>query len=419
MKNFYTAALFFLGLGLSQAQVYDTGSLVFMKDVSNNGVAVGSLGGSHVLWTVNSGTISLGEIQSGQASGMTNVSSDGRYVSGTMTNPNTGVDEMARYDTTTQTWTYLGTISAGSESSAWGMTSDGSTVVGLGLLESYLGNAVKWSQTTGFVTIGSTVSGSSSRANAISDDGTIVAGWQDDDYGDRFGVYWKDGVQTYIKDNNGDLVGEVANMTPDGKTMVGTNLERPYIWNETTGYTEFIHDNPMYEGGASAISDDGKTVIGFFREWGTGALSGEGFIWNQEKGRINLNEYVTSLGLDDLGMTFALPMAISPNGKYIVGIGRIDNDYQGFVIDLSAVLATKDVAMSKTKIYPNPVGNFLQITNSEKITGVEIYNMAGQKVLSTAKISKDGLNVSTLTKGTYVVKVKNATSAESIKMLKK
>ena len=45
--------------------------------------------------------------------------------------------------------------------------------------------------------------------------------------------------------------------------------------------------------------------------------------------------------------------------------------------------------------------------------------MVGQKVLVVTEISKDGLDVSKLAKGAYVVKVKTGNQVESVKLLKK
>lgn len=420
MKNFYTAVLFCAGLNVAQAQTFDTGSVVFMNDVSNNGVAVGIVAATHIMWTEASGTNSIGVLASGEVSGMTSISSDAKYISGTMTNPATGVDVMAHYDVAAQTWNYVGNVPSNQPSSAWGMTSDGSTVVGLGERGNYVGHAIKWSQASGLVDLGSTVPGRSSRANGINDDGSIVVGWQDDDYGDRFGVYWKNGVQTYLKDQNGDYVGEVSSVTPDGKTMIGNNWDKPYIWTEADGYTEVVNANPMLDGSSTAISDDGKTVIGYFREWGTGAFSGRGFIWTKETGPLDLNGYIQNLGLDDLGITFSLPLGISPNGKYIVGIGQTADDLRGFVIKLPGALGTDGVnSTPKFSVYPNPVRNVLHLSNTDKITGIELYNMAGQQILAAQKVSKIGLDVSKLEKGSYVLKIKTATETESIKVLKK
>lgn len=425
MKNFYTAALFFVGLSLTQAQVFDTGSSAQMTDVSDNGVAVGNVANAfHIKWTEAEGTVSIGELVSGDfISGWTNVSTNGQYISGTMTNPDTGSDEMARYDVNTETWKFLGGLTSSSDltfSSSWGMTSDGQTVVGLAWVNGAEAHGVKWNEATGMVDLGSTVPERSSRANSINDDGTIIVGWQDDDYGDRLGVYWKNGTQVALTDDNGNPTGEAMGVTPDGKTIVGFTFDNPFIWNETEGYTSITHPDPDYSGGAAGVTDDGKTVVGYFRPWNGPAVLGEGFIYTKENGRLNLNEYVASLGLDDLGITLALPLAISPNGKYISGIGRTEDDLRGFVIKLPESLNTEGVSLgNKLGVYPNPAQDVVYVTNADKNASVEIYNMAGQKVISETSLSKEGLNVSKLSKGTYIIKVKTGTQTESIKLLKK
>lgn len=424
MKNFYTAALFFAGLTLSQAQVFDTGSFAQMTDISNNGVAVGNVGNQfHIKWTEEEGEVNIGELTSGNfIAGWTNVSSDGKYISGSMTNPNNGSDEMGRYDVNTQTWSFLGGLTATSDnefSSAWGMSSDGENVVGLAWVSSGEAHAVKWNEATGLIDLGSTVPDRSSRANSLTDDGTMVVGWQDNDYGDREGVYWLNGTQVALKDNNGQPTGEAVAVTPNGKTIIGYTYDNPFVWNETDGYTLITHPDPDYSGGAAAITDDGKTVVGYFRPWNGQAVMGEGFIYTKETGRVNLNEYVASLGYDNLGITFALPLGISPDGRYITGIGRTADDLRGFVIKLPGALGTDNVQNSKVSVYPNPVHDVLYFKNADKVSSIEVYNMVGQKVLSTTSIAKDGLDVSKLSKGAYVIKVQAGTQTESVKLLKK
>lgn len=423
MKKFYFAALFFVGLNIAQAQVYDTGEYAQMTDVSNDGVAVGNVYNAyHVKWTEAEGSVNIGELTSGDfISGWTNVSSDGKFISGTMTNPASGLDEMGRYNVLTSTWSFLGGLGAVSSptlSTAWGMADDGSSVVGLGYVNVSTGHAIKWSQATGIVDLGSTVANRSSRANSVNADGTVVVGWQDNDYGDREGVYWKNGVQIALKDENNLPTGEAVVVTPDGNTIAGFTLDNPFVWNATTGYTKITHPNPDYSGGAAGITDDGKTVVGYFRPFGP-ALLGEGFIYTAEMGRVNLNEYVESLGMNTMGMIFSLPLGISPNGKYIVGIGVANDEARGFVIKLPSALGTNAVNVAKVAAYPNPVQDVLHLTNADKVSSVEIYNMVGQKLLTADKISKDGLNVSTLPKGAYIVTVKTRTATESIKVIKK
>ena len=98
----------------------------------------------------------------------------------------------------------------------------------------------------------------SSRANSLTDDGTMVVGWQDNDYGDREGVNWLNGTQVALKDNDGQPTGEAVAVTPNGKTIIGYTYDNPFVWNETDGYTMITHPDPDYSGGAAAITDDGN-----------------------------------------------------------------------------------------------------------------------------------------------------------------
>lgn len=111
-------------------------------------------------------------------------------------------------------------------------------------------------------------------------------------------------------------------------------------------------------------------------------MSGEGFIWTSESGRINLNDYAVGLGINTNGVTMGLPLAISQDGKKIAGMG-IDSSNQmvAFYLDLTSYLSTKEILKDKNtiSIYPNPVADILYFKGTEKIEKAEIYNMAGQK----------------------------------------
>jgi hypothetical protein len=61
--------------------------------------------------------------------------------------------------------------------------------------------------------------------------------------------------------------------------------------------------------------------------------------------------------------------------------------------------------ISGLKVYPNPAKNVLNITSDNFETkNVEIYNVLGAKVLTT-KVTNTPVNIASLTKGVYVVKV--------------
>lgn len=78
------------------------------------------------------------------------------------------------------------------------------------------------------------------------------------------------------------------------------------------------------------------------------------------------------------------------------------------------------INFSKFTYYPNPVSNKLTILNTNEISQVEIFNLAGALVLKNNSSSKSvEVNVSQLTTGTYIVKVVSGNEVKTFKMIKK
>ncbi|WPR71948.1 T9SS type A sorting domain-containing protein [Flavobacterium sp. NG2] len=85
--------------------------------------------------------------------------------------------------------------------------------------------------------------------------------------------------------------------------------------------------------------------------------------------------------------------------------------------DLGAIeyfpsLGTNDNAISKFNVYPNPVKDYIYMDGIENINTVEVYNIAGQKLLSnriTSEDSNSGINLSSLSSGIYFLKVNSDT----------
>ncbi|MEI7486939.1 MAG: T9SS type A sorting domain-containing protein [Chryseobacterium sp.] len=70
------------------------------------------------------------------------------------------------------------------------------------------------------------------------------------------------------------------------------------------------------------------------------------------------------------------------------------------------VLATSEIINDKTQfsIYPNPVKDVLFIKSKEKIVKAEIYDVAG-RILNSASVTDNSINVSELSKGNYIIKL--------------
>lgn len=101
--------------------------------------------------------------------------------------------------------------------------------------------------------------------------------------------------------------------------------------------------------------------------------------------------------------------AAIPQGTKYVAIDYYSNyAYYLFVDDIviDRNNSVADHAESAVKVYPNPAGDFLNIAAEANILSVEVFNMAGQKVIAVdANDSMTTLNTSNLSRGMYTVRI--------------
>lgn len=383
--------------------------------ISDNGVvSMHTSDGAVYKWDSVNGLVQIGTISNGYpAAGRTLITSDGSKIASSVTNAGTNFNEISTYNVGSSIWTNLGGLVPtgwdGSVSSTWGMSPNGNTIVGLGWINAGTAHAVKWTAQTGMTDLGSMVANSSSRANAVNADGSVIVGWQDQADGFRTGARWVNGIESFITNINGDFVGEAGDVSADGNTIIGLDTPEPYVWNSTTGLTYITHPNSsaFFRGGATGISADGSKVIGFFRPFPGPPMTGEGFFWTASGGRVNLNDYATGLGVNTQGVTMSLPLAISQDGNKIAGVGmNSSNQIVAFYLDLTGYLSTDDMIKIKdnVSIYPNPVKDIIYIKTTGKIDRADVYNKVGQRVAFFNSV-EDKIDVSSLSPGNYILQI--------------
>lgn len=77
---------------------------------------------------------------------------------------------------------------------------------------------------------------------------------------------------------------------------------------------------------------------------------------------------------------------------------------------LGSPLAVQEVpAQNIFSIYPNPASDSLFLQGKDKVNSVEIYDMTGKKILSQSKIFENKIDIRSLSKGMYLLKVNNQT----------
>ena len=124
----------------------------------------------------------------------------------------------------------------------------------------------------------------------------------------------------------------------------------------------------------------------------------------------------TTFGLSKLSLT-----GLTPNADIYLRVYEYNNDVSGgFKISVyDASLANENFDSSKFKFYPNPVKDVLNLSYNNTIDEVKIYNLLGQEVYSNViNATESSLNVSQLTLGTYLVRVKSNNEISTFKIIK-
>ena len=93
--------------------------------------------------------------------------------------------------------------------------------------------------------------------------------------------------------------------------------------------------------------------------------------------------------------------------------------YITVVTDCSS-LGTAGSKVEPTKVYPNPTKNILYIKSANEIKSIEIFDLAGRKILSVAAKQKETeINLQKLNSGVYILKTYTSSGLETFKIIKK
>lgn len=249
-------------------------------------------------------------------------------------------------------WRLLGSFTPGAQpcdrllSGSFGASDDGRVVVGLGWDGCGHAHGFRWEESTGMVDLGTTIPDRSTRANNVSGDGRVVIGWQEDVTGFRMGARWINGTQELFSGPSG-MVGEAFGANRDGSIVVGGNCDpfdpvpSGWTWTPANGVTCFPVPRPpglpapFYQVLMEATSEDGRVIVGAY----SFGLESESLIWFDGE-MFFLKDYLRRNGVPDafegwVNTGFAL--AITPDGRTLVGFGAGPTTFQGFMVVLPEV----------------------------------------------------------------------------------
>ncbi len=294
-------------------------------------------------WKANEGMTGIGAFanpggfQSSQAWG---VSADGSVIVGASVRPDSLSEDGSPFRWTQQTGlVYLGNLGGGSEAGfAYEVSPDGNTLVGFASTPSFNLEAFVWTATGGIHGLGRLTGQQQSRASGVSADGSVIVGSAS--VGTTTAqkpVVWRSGAIQLLPPLAPNALGGAADVTPDGAVIVGQSNGRAVRWTaagiENLGLLPGGSPATLYS--ASAVSDDGNTVVGLANFSAKGE-SGTAFIWDPTRGIRDLNAVLQDdFHLDLQGMFLFDARALSADGRVIAGYGfNAQGEQEAWVADL-------------------------------------------------------------------------------------
>jgi hypothetical protein len=355
--------------------------------VSDNGQQVfggfGGQGSPYWLWDKQTGSVVIGG--QGTSGGL---SGNGRVAAGTV-----GVPTDTEYGPVMQERAALWTKSTGwrliapnlegcgdSHTHPYDVSGNGSVVVGLAAVNCSKWYAFRWTAKTGMQLLPKSSEGrvcdfgwgpydceGSTRANAVSGNGDLIAGWEEvpEAFGFRVGSIWQGNEQMILRDPAGDnpiggWVGEVMGVNSAGTIAVGINsgpqLKDAYEWTPTAGVVSLGHmpGQVCYfdwwtwedicedlETVAYSVSDDGKVITGASRLLTAGVDNAA--IRTPKLGWMLIKDFLQSQGVLEAQRWQIDGVLVSADGKTLAGRGYpMAADYvHGFRLDLDQVYVCK------------------------------------------------------------------------------
>lgn len=217
-------------------------------------------------------------------------------------------------------------------SSARGVSADGSVVVGDMNLGAAGIRAYRW-QNGVMQDLGSLSSVAYARALGVSADGSVIVGDSRLTTGDFRAFRWQNGVMQDLGTLGGREAAAYA-VSADGSVVVGAayNAQSQSIafrWQNNT--MQALGTLGRQSSLATAISADGARIVGWARD--EDGRRQTGFLWTPTDGMQDLNLLYAQLLSPRSSLS--RPLAISPNGRYIVGQGfnGQTNQLEAFILD--------------------------------------------------------------------------------------
>ncbi len=257
-----------------------------------------------------------GVLPGGTASTAFGISGDGSVLVGR--SESTGGNRAFRW--TPSGMTDLGLLAGGSTANAISTSYDGSVVVGA-CITTNGARAFRWNSADGMVDLGTLAGGTLSYGRGVSADGSVIVGYSGSTNGVR-AFRWTSSGMTDL----GTIVGGTTSLglgvSADGSVVVGycatSNGDRAFRWTSTGG----MADLGTIAGGTSSqahdVSADGAVVVGA----SIGANGNRAFRWTSSGGMADLGTLA--------GGTRSVAKGASADGSVVVGNSTVNGFTRAF-----------------------------------------------------------------------------------------
>ncbi|MCC6676309.1 MAG: PEP-CTERM sorting domain-containing protein [Phycisphaerales bacterium] len=230
--------------------------------------------------------------------------------------------------------TDLGTLPNYSYSQGYGISDNGSVVVGVNGTNSDYTRAFRRTG-AGMQDLGALAGYATSLAYGVSGDGSVVVGQCTKKVGQpdtRIAFRWAGGHMTSLGKLKNGAYSEAWAASGNGSVVVGTSDSasgvRAFRW--TGGTMTNLGTLPGYPYSyGRAVSADGSRAVGYGSNGSTQVVpvsgsvvnTGHAFLWTSTLGMVDLNTYLPTLGIDLSGWELREARGISADGNTIVGWG--------------------------------------------------------------------------------------------------
>ncbi|TLX75966.1 T9SS type A sorting domain-containing protein [Labilibacter sediminis] len=221
----------------------------------------------------------------------------------------------------------------------------------------------------------------------------------------------------------GGRIASAPSLDESGVLYIGTKEDKSlYAINSLTGAINWTYTTGDIVVSTPAIASDGKIYFGSFDDSlhivnpdGTrfSALNLGGNVFSSpvisDNGMLYVGSYSDSLYAISID---AIGPANSPWPMFGLNKANIASKY-----DLTTAVEPED-AISTLSCYPNPTNSVIYIKGAEIGSSVDVFNILGMRIISTALSGDLSIDVSNLRKGTYFIKVESIKQPKPISFIK-